>query len=94
MNLTSGQFFANPIPKEYEIPHEEIKSIIDEAVKSAESKASGADITPFILNDILGRTQGRSIEANRHLIINNVAMGAKIAVELAQLEGSAHPIGF
>jgi len=80
MNLTSGQFFANPIPKEYEIPHEEIKGIIDDAVKSAESKASGADITPFILNDILERTQGRSVEANRHLIINNVVMGAKIAV--------------
>ncbi|KAI5840930.1 Indigoidine synthase A like protein-domain-containing protein [Tricharina praecox] len=88
LGLTSGHLFTNPIPAAYEIPNEEIQSIIAESVKVAEGKSSGKDVTPFILNDILKRTGGRSIEANRGLILNNAAMGAKVAVELARLEGT------
>jgi pseudouridine-5'-phosphate glycosidase len=95
LGLTSGQLFANPIPKEYEIPNEEIQDIIKASVKAAEKASSGKDVTPFILNDILKRTGGKSIEANRGLIMNNAVMGAKVAVELAKLEeGSGHSYGF
>lgn len=96
LGLTSGHLFTNPIPAAYEIPNEEIQSIIAESVKVAEGKSSGKDVTPFILNDILKRTGGRSIEANRGLILNNAAMGAKVAVELARLEGtgSGNSAGF
>ncbi|KAF8534280.1 Indigoidine synthase A like protein-domain-containing protein [Trichophaea hybrida] len=89
--LTSGQLFANPIPKEFEIPNEEIQDIIKASVAAAEGVSSGKDVTPFILNDILKRTLGRSIKANRGLILNNAEMGAKVAVELAKLEGTPHP---
>jgi len=96
LGLTSGQLFTNPIPAEYEIPNAEIQSIIADSVKAAESQSSGKDVTPFILNDILQRTGGRSIAANRGLILNNAVMGAKVAVELAELEGngSEHSVGF
>ncbi|KAA8894309.1 Indigoidine synthase A like protein-domain-containing protein [Sphaerosporella brunnea] len=86
LGLTSGQLFANPIPKEYEIPNEEIQDIIKVSVEAAETASTGNDVTPFILADILKRTAGRSIEANRGLIMNNAMMGAKVAMELAKLE--------
>lgn len=81
--------FANPIPAEHEIPHHEIQQSIDAAVAAAEKQSgglSGKDVTPFILGDILARTGGRSIRANRALVLNNAAMGARVAVELARLE--------
>ena len=86
--------FANPIPAEHEIPHHEIQRSIDAAVAAAETQGgpSGKDVTPFILGDILARTGGRSIRANRALVLNNAAMGARVAVELARLDhGSASP---
>ena len=94
MGLRSGQLFANPIPEEHEIPNDEIQEIIKDAVKAAEKEASGRDVTPWILADIMKRTQGRSIKANRGLIMNNAVMGAQVAVALAKLEGSGHSIGF
>ncbi|CCX29982.1 Similar to Pseudouridine-5' acc. no. Q01RY8 [Pyronema omphalodes CBS 100304] len=95
LGLTSGQLFANPIPSEFEIPNSEIQSIIKSAVSAAESAgASGKDNTPFILADILRRTEGRSIKANRGLILNNAKMGAQVAVELSKLEGSDRSYGF
>ncbi|KAI5816295.1 IdgA domain-containing protein [Pyronema omphalodes] len=92
LGLTSGQLFANPIPSEFEIPNSEIQSIIKSAVSAAEAAgASGKDNTPFILADILRRTEGRSIKANRGLILNNAKMGAQVAVELSKLEGESSP---
>ena len=94
LGLTSGQIFANPIPEAYEIPNEEIQEIISQSIAHAEHNATGRDVTPFILKDILERTAGRSIIANRGLVLNNVTMGAKVALELAKLEGSGNSYGF
>ena len=88
MGLKSGQLLCNPIPEEYEIPHEQISQIIADAVKAAEGKASGKDVTPYILADILKRTGGKSIHCNRALLVNNAAMGGRVAAALAKLEGS------
>lgn len=86
LGLTSGQLFCNPIPKEFEIPHEEISTIIADAVRDAEGKATGKDVTPFILADILKRTNGKSIHCNRALLVNNAAMGGRVAKALSKLE--------
>lgn len=89
MGLTSGQFFANPIPKADEIPYGEIQDIISAAIIEAEKNVKGKDITPYILGNIKKRTEGRSIRSNRALVLNNAKMGANVAVELVKLEGSA-----
>lgn len=95
MGLDSGQLFANPIPHEFEIPKSEIANIITRAVDAATlTGITGKDNTPFILNRIKEETKGRSLPANRALVLDNVRVGAKIAVELSKMEGSAGRIGF
>jgi len=49
-------------------------------LKSAEDqKISGKDITPFVLEQIVQKTGGASLEANIALIQNNARVGAGIA---------------
>ena len=41
---------------------------------------TGKDTTPFLLASIAERTDGRSLEANIQLVINNARVAAQIAV--------------
>ncbi|MGX7109348.1 pseudouridine-5'-phosphate glycosidase [Facklamia miroungae] len=81
LDLQGGLLVANPIPKEYEIPNEEINAIIDQAL-AEEKKAGvhGKESTPFLLAKIVELTQGRSLETNIQLVYNNAKLGAEIAV--------------
>ena len=82
LGLTAGILVANPIPEADEIPHEEIDSIITQALK--EEKAAGIkgkDSTPFLLGKIVELTEGRSLETNIALVYNNAKVGAQIAAD-------------
>jgi pseudouridine-5'-phosphate glycosidase/pseudouridine kinase len=79
--------FANPIPEEYSIAKAEIDIVINQAVQeAAEQGFHGHANTPFILARIKELTKGNSIPANRALIESNVAMAAKVALELSKLK--------
>ena len=85
--LSSGLFFANPIPEEASIPKHEMDAIIEEAIRQADAAgASGKDNTPFILSKIKELSGGKSVPANRALIESNVRRAAIVARELAILE--------
>lgn len=86
LELPAGILVANPVPTEHEIPHEEIDSIIQQALK--EEKAAGVvgkDSTPFLLAKIVELTDGRSLETNIQLVYNNAKVGAQIAVDYNKL---------
>ncbi|KAK6528119.1 hypothetical protein TWF281_009371 [Arthrobotrys megalospora] len=85
LELGSGNLFFNPIPEEYEIPKSEMDPIIASAVEKS-SSITGKDNTPAVLNEIVKQTEGRSIEANRQLVLNNAKVGAQLVVELQRLE--------
>ena len=92
LRLSSGLFFANPIPIEAEIAYVKIKSIIDDAVRDAELNGiSGKDNTPFILQKIKDLTKGESVVANRALFLNNVRVGSLVAQEVARLQQEQKP---
>jgi hypothetical protein len=77
--------FANPIPEEFAMQKAEIDAAIDQAVQeAAEQGFYGHANTPFVLSRIKELTHGRSLPANRALIESNVAMAAKVAVELSR----------
>ncbi len=81
MDLKGGVVVANPIPQEAEIAAGEIAPIIAAAVKAADEKGiAGKELTPFLLAEIAGVTQGRSLAANIALAKNNARVGAAIAV--------------
>ncbi|KAF3198516.1 hypothetical protein TWF191_004923 [Orbilia oligospora] len=84
IGLHSGNLFFNPIPKEYEIPKSEMDPIIAAAVEDS-SSITGKDNTPAVLAEIVKRTEGRSIEANRRLVLDNARIGAQMAVEFSRL---------
>lgn len=71
---------------EHSIPKAEIDEAINQAVKeAAEQGFHGHANTPFILSRIKDLTKGNSIVVNKALIESNVAMAAKVAVELARM---------
>ena len=83
MGLKGGVLVACPLPEEDEIPFEQIDVVIKQALKECEEqKITGKRITPFLLSRVKDLTEGKSLEANIKLVLNNAAVGAEIAVNL------------
>lgn len=84
LGLPGGQLVANPIPHRAEIARAEIMPVVEAALAEAESRRIAAKaVTPFLLQRIFELTDGRSLEANIALVLNNARLGAAIAVALA-----------
>ena len=83
MAYPGGLLVTNPIPEQYAMPLEEINAAIDQAI--AESKAQGVkgkETTPFLLARVSELTGGESLASNIQLVLNNVRLGAQVAVAL------------
>ena len=77
--LVSSTLVCNPIPKKHEIPNSEIKKIIDRACVTAKNKnVFGKELTPFLLGEIVKKTEGKSLKANIALALNNISLGIRI----------------
>lgn len=86
LGLPGGQLIANPIPVEAEIPRATLAPIIAEATRDAETHGiAGKDLTPYLLQRIYELTEGRSLEANIALVLNNARLAADIAKEMSAL---------
>ncbi|KEP71525.1 pseudouridine-5'-phosphate glycosidase [Thioclava dalianensis] len=84
LGLPGGQLIANPIPQDAEIPRAEIVPVIEQALAEASAQGIAAkEVTPFLLQRIFELTEGRSLEANIALVLNNARLGAQIAGEIA-----------
>jgi pseudouridine-5'-phosphate glycosidase len=72
-----------PVPAEFEISREEIEVAIDRAMTaSTEQGIRGKAVTPFLLSELEKLTGGKTLEANRALLVNNASIAASIAVDL------------
>ena len=72
-----------PIPEPFEIPAAEVEEAIELAIKKAEAQGvSGKRVTPFLLSQLENITSGRTLAANRALLINNADVAALVAVSL------------
>ncbi len=79
-----GMLVTNPVPAEDEIPSDEMQVFIDASIQAAEEQnITGKQVTPFVLQDILERTRGRSLATNIALVKNNAKLATKIACGLA-----------
>ena len=80
LGLGGGLLIANPLFEEKALDPDLLQQVVEESLKSAEDqKISGKDITPFVLEQIVQKTGGASLEANIALIQNNAKVGAGIA---------------
>jgi pseudouridine-5'-phosphate glycosidase len=85
LGVPGGQLVANPIPVEAEIARAEIMPVVEQALAEAAAQGIAAKaVTPFLLQRIFELTEGRSLEANIALVLNNARLGAAIAAALAR----------
>ncbi len=86
LGMTGGQLVANPIPASAEIPREVIEPFITRALSDAQAhNITGKSVTPYLLQRIYELSEGRSLEANIALVLNNARLGAKIAQGLSKI---------
>ena len=86
MLLKGGMLVACPIPSEHEIDFESMDLTIRQAIReSGEKGITGKRITPFLLDKVKELTEGRSLEANIQLVLNNARVGGEIASAMMNL---------
>jgi pseudouridine-5'-phosphate glycosidase len=75
-----GAVLANPLPEADAIPAGELAEAMRAADEMAErAGVSGAKLTPFLLAKLAELTGGRTLTANRTLIVNNARLAAEVA---------------
>ena len=80
---SAALLIANPIPVSDEIPIKMIDFIIENACRLAKQKGiRGNKLTPFLLQEIVDKTEGKSLKANKALALNNIQLGAEISKAL------------
>jgi pseudouridine-5'-phosphate glycosidase len=80
LKLPSALLVTAPVPAEFEIGVEDCESILAEALATAEQLGiKGKEITPFLLAQMAGKSDGRTLAANIALLENNSAIAARIA---------------
>jgi len=85
MGFSTGALVVAPVPTEDEVPANEIKDVIDEALEAAAREGvAGRGVTPFLLSRIAAKTEGRALRANIALLKNNARIAGAIAVALTQ----------
>ncbi|MEP1208316.1 MAG: pseudouridine-5'-phosphate glycosidase [Rhizobiaceae bacterium] len=88
LGIEGGTLIANPVPQEFEIPADVIADIIDQALRDADRLGvTGKEVTPYLLSRMLELTNGKSLDTNVQLVLNNARLAADIAVELSNLKG-------
>ncbi|MGR3454170.1 pseudouridine-5'-phosphate glycosidase [Pseudooceanicola sp.] len=88
LGLPGGQLVANPVPEADEIARGEIAPIVDRALaEAAEKGIAGKAVTPYLLGRIFELTEGRSLQTNIALVLNNAQLAARVARELSALAG-------
>ena len=75
-----------PVPEEFEMPATDIELATEQAICMAiEQGISGKALTPFLLSRMERLTGGKTLEANRALLVNNARVAAQIAASLSRL---------
>lgn len=76
----SGLLVMVPVPEESALDPAEAEQAIRTAVREAEARGiTGNEVTPHILRRVAELTEGRSLEANKALLLNNARVAALLA---------------
>jgi pseudouridine-5'-phosphate glycosidase len=87
LGFSTSVLVVAPVPAEDEVPADELKNEIDEALAAAiEQDITGKAVTPFLLSRIAARTAGRALHANIALLKNNARIAGQIARALVNQE--------
>jgi pseudouridine-5'-phosphate glycosidase len=85
--MQSAVLVTNPLPKEDAIPKSVMEPHIKKAIQEAHDKEiHGKEVTPFLLKRVSELTEGKSMQANLSLLLNNARLAAQIAAALRKIE--------
>lgn len=84
LGLKSAVLVCQPIPAHLAIPRAEIAPILEQVSNEVrEQKIGGQKVTPYELRRVNELTQGRSLQANLALLLNNAKLAAQLSRALA-----------
>ena len=87
LGLDGGLVIANPVPEQYAMNRNDIDAVISQALVEMDEKGiAGKLTTPYLLDRIRQLTEGRSLETNIELVLNNARLAANIANEYVQAQ--------
>lgn len=85
LNISSALLVCVPVPEQFEVPGEQLKTVLDNALLAAEhNNISGRELTPFLLSQMAQHSGGATLRANIALLENNARVAAEIARVLAE----------
>lgn len=89
LGLAGGLLIANPVPEAAEIKAETLEAVIAEALSDARQKGIiGKEATPFLLDRIRQKTDGKTLITNQALVMNNAKVAAQIACAYATISAN------
>lgn len=93
LGARQGILVTVPVPAEKALEASAAEKAIEQATREAENAGiTGNAITPFVLNRVSQLTDGRSLDANIALLVNNARVAGQIARELSRLQLNS-PLG-
>src|SRR5512139_4008259 len=85
--MESAVLVTNPLPKEDAITKSVMEPHIKRAIQEAHDRdIHGKEVTPFLLKRVSEMTEGKSMQANLSLLLNNARLAARIATALRGTE--------
>ncbi len=80
LGMKSAVLVCQPLPAADALDPTQIKAAIDQAKKNARiKKLHGQEVTPYLLERLVGLTGGASLKANIALLLNNARLAAQIS---------------
>jgi len=86
----AGVVLAQPVAADVSLTPEEFATALTWAEsEAAKAGVRGQDVTPFLLARLAGATGGKSLRANRALVVANASLAAQVAGALCRRPDSA-----
>ena len=84
LNIETGMILMNPISAEYAVDADEMNKVIDEAIELSKiDHVKGKAITEYLMKYVKEKMGSDSMDAQKHMIIENAVLAAELAEELA-----------
>lgn len=78
--MSTSLLVTVPVPEEFEVPGNQLRIVLDEALEKAEREGvGGRALTPFLLSHMAQVSEGATLRANIALLENNARVAAEIA---------------
>lgn len=90
LGFSTAVLVVQPVQVELEIPAEEIRLAVENALESAARlRIAGRDVTPYLLKRVAELTGGRALRANISLLRHNARLAGTIAKSLSEMEDAS-----